>query len=61
MTITSGTLRERFVYFDIRPIYWIGTARNDVRDFPKEARRKAGLQYVITGGNGCSGISYTQG
>ena len=29
---------------DDRPIYWIGTTRNDVRDFPEDARRKAGLQ-----------------
>jgi phage-related protein len=27
-----------------KPIYWIGTSREDIRDFPEEARRKAGLQ-----------------
>jgi phage-related protein len=27
-----------------KPINWIGSARNDVRDFPEEAKRKTGLQ-----------------
>jgi phage-related protein len=27
-----------------RPIYWLGTARNDLASFPDEARRKAGFQ-----------------
>jgi phage-related protein len=27
-----------------KPIYWIGTSREDIRDFPEEAKRKAGFQ-----------------
>ncbi len=27
-----------------KPIYWIGTSKNDICDFPEEARRKAGFQ-----------------
>jgi phage-related protein len=29
---------------DDKPINWIGSSRNDVRDFPEEAKRKIGLQ-----------------
>jgi phage-related protein len=27
-----------------KPIYWIGTSKKDICDFPEEARRKAGFQ-----------------
>ncbi len=27
-----------------KPIYWIGTSREDIRDFPEDAKRKAGFQ-----------------
>ena len=27
-----------------KPITWIGSSRDDLRDFPQEARRKAGFQ-----------------
>ena len=27
-----------------KPIYWIGTSREDICNFPEEARRKAGFQ-----------------
>jgi phage-related protein len=27
-----------------RPIFWVGTSREDIRSFPEEARRKAGVQ-----------------
>jgi phage-related protein len=27
-----------------KPINWIGSSRDDVRDFPEEAKRKTGLQ-----------------
>lgn len=27
-----------------KPIYWIGTSRDDIGNFPNEARRKAGFQ-----------------
>jgi|SRR6266478_5822545 phage-related protein len=29
---------------DDKPIVWIGSSRDDVRRFPREARRKAGLE-----------------
>jgi phage-related protein len=29
---------------DDKPIVWIGSSRDDVRRFPQEARRKAGLE-----------------
>jgi len=28
---------------DIKPVYWIGTALNDLRSFPAEARRNIGV------------------
>jgi len=27
-----------------KPIYWIGTSKEDIKSFPSEARRKAGFQ-----------------
>ena len=27
-----------------KPIYWVGSSREELGDFPKEARRKAGFQ-----------------
>lgn len=27
-----------------KPIYWLGSAKDDLADFPEEARRKAGFQ-----------------
>lgn len=27
-----------------KPIHWVGSSRDDIRAFPQEARRKAGLQ-----------------
>lgn len=29
---------------DDKPIVWIGSSRDDIREFPLEARRKAGLE-----------------
>ncbi|GBF80651.1 type II toxin-antitoxin system RelE/ParE family toxin [Aphanothece sacrum] len=30
-----------------KPIYWIGTSRNDISNFSEEARRKAGFQLRV--------------
>ncbi len=31
-----------------KPIQWIGTSKKDLKNFPSDARRKAGLERAIS-------------